>query len=258
MRFLFSVLIVLAGVSFQSPAYAAESRALKLYESGKYAEAIAAGEAQNNGEGLAVAARAALADSSLHIPPCLECVTRVETLARRAIAADPKRTESYIYLASALGYHTRIIGIIHARLAGIPGEAKDAIDKALRLAPDDAWSQAALGGWNIEVVHLAGALVGGFIYDAHVDVGAQHFLRAIALDPGNLLLPYELALSLAAYDFDGTKDHVTELLNSVVMAQPDIAYQKTIQMRAKELLDLLAKNDRAGFVASVARFQGYP
>ena len=108
------------------------------------------------------------------------------------------------------------------------------------------------------MVHLGGSLLGGLIYHADIATGQTHFLRAIMLDPGNLLIPYQFALSLAAYDFDAAKEHVSSLLDSVSIAQPRDAYETAVQARAKELAELLKKKDSAAFVARVARFQGYP
>ena len=46
--------------------------------------------------GATLAARAALSQLMLHIPPCLECARRAEQLARDAIKADPTAPAAHL------------------------------------------------------------------------------------------------------------------------------------------------------------------
>src|SRR5262249_13220241 len=129
---------------------------LDLYIAGRYDDAITAGVVAHNAEGFAVAARASLAKEQADDAPCLECLERAEDFARRSVTADPRLPDGHIYIAMTLGYETRIVGIIHARLKGYAEEAKAELDEALKLDPDNAWALASLGGWSIEIVRNGG------------------------------------------------------------------------------------------------------
>ena len=243
--------------AFAAPALAEETP-LSLYAKGDYEAAIKAGEAKGDAGSLVIATRAALSDAKLRDAPCADCFKRVEALAKRAIAADPKRPEPYVYLASAMGSESHMIGALATSAAGLPGKAKKAIDTALSLAPDSPLALAGLGGWNIEVIRVGGGIFGQWFYAASFDAGAKAFKRAIALAPNDVIIRYEYALQLAAYDAKGQRAEIAAQLAAATSAQAPTAYEKALQDRAGRLADLLVKNDLAAFTAQVKRYQGYP
>jgi tetratricopeptide (TPR) repeat protein len=228
-----------------------------LYDKGDYAAAVAAGEAKGDAVSLTIATRAALSEEKLKDTPCLECFRKVEALAQRAIDADPKKPDAYIYLASAMGFENHIIGTVAASSAGLPSKSKKAIDTALSIAPNDPLVLAGLGGWNIEIVR-GGGMFGRWLYDASFDAGVKAFNQAIALAPNDVIIRYEYALQLAAYDAKGQRAQIAAQLTAVASAPAPTAYEQALQARAKHLSDLLAKNDMAGFAAQVKRYQDYP
>ena len=119
------------------------------------------GEAAGTAAGLAIAARAAMADAMMKPAPCLECLKRGEDYARRAIAADEDAPDGHVWLAAALGYQARIVGLVRARLDNDPAQAKENLeDGAGKLDPDNAYALAALGGWNVEVVRAGRQIPG--------------------------------------------------------------------------------------------------
>lgn len=235
----------------------ARADALALYQAGAYEQAVAEASRQNSAPGYALAARAALAEAVLK-SPCLDCLRRVEELARKAIAADPKTADGHVYLAVALGYEARIIGVVRARLGAYPEEAKRNLDKALESDPENIWALAAMGGWNIEVVRGGGAALARWLYGATVEAGLKSFAAAFKAAPDNLVLRYQFALSLAGLDPDAYRDRIADALARAGNAQPQTAYERFAQGRARELLAALAKGDRAALVRLVRRDQGYP
>jgi hypothetical protein len=239
-------------------ASAAESDTLTLYASGNFRQAEAAGLAEGNAAGLALAARAVLADEMMHSPPCFACLKRAEDYSRRAIAADPKLAEGHIYLTVSLGLESRIIGPVEARLKGYGEEAKTNIDQALDEEPDNPWALAALGGWNIEIVRNGGTTLGSWLYGASVEAGKKAFFKAFAADRRNLVLRYQYALALATYDLDGNRREVQESLAIAVAGTPFSAYDKFAQGRARELLDALKTGDEDNIGRLVLRDDGYP
>lgn len=249
--------IVLA-VALASPCAHASETPLSLYLTGQFARAEAAGVAQNDAEGFAIAARAALADDMMRDQPCLDCLKHAEDLSRRAIAADPKQPEGHIYLAAAIGYEARIIGDLAAQSRGYAGEAKRELDTALAGNPKDAWALAALGSWNIEIVRSAGPALARWLFGANFDTGRQLYDQALALDPGNLVLHYQYALALAAFDISAYRNDVLAELDRAAAETPTSAYESFARGRALELRDALRRGDTADAQRQVRRDQGYP
>jgi hypothetical protein len=231
---------------------------MDLYQSGNYEAAVAAGEADGSGEALAVAARAVLADANLRDVPCMSCLQRAEALARRSIALDTQHPEPFVYLATALGYEARLVGTLRARFARYPEQAKDAIDRALAVAPNDSWSLAAAGTWHIEVVRNGGSFLARALYGARVETGEDYLRRAVAAEPENLVIRFQHALLLSSLNLDANKEEAAAELAAAARTEPRTAYERALKTRAAKLLDLIKANRREEYVALVNRFQGYP
>lgn len=250
-------LACLLAVFLYSSALGAEQTPFDLYRAGKYEEAIAAGEATKTGNGLAVAARAAFAEANLSDKPCLPCLKRVEDLARRSIALDSAHPEAFIYLAAAVGFEARIIGNVRAQFARIPETAKAAIDHALDVAPNDDWSLAAAGAWNIEIVRNGGSVLARAVYGARLDTGLDYFARAFAAEPKNLVIRFQYALSLSGYDFETYQKDIAVMLASVGGIEPRTAYESVIKQRAANMLAMIKAGKLREYMALVSHYQGY-
>ena len=254
-RFAFACVVA---ATLAGPSLAAGIAPFDLYKAGQYEDAIKAGEAANTGQGLAVAARAAFAEANLSEMPCLPCLQRVESYARRSIALDSMHPDAFVYLAAAFGYQARIVGPITAQFRRYPEDAKAALDHALAVAPNDDWALAALGAWHIEVVRNGGSLLARTIYGARVDTGTEYFYKAFAAEPNNLVTRFQFALSLSGYDFEANSGPATAALDSIRAIEPRTAYEGIIKQRAQRLLDLVKANKRSEYLALVNRYQGYP
>jgi tetratricopeptide (TPR) repeat protein len=233
------------------------STPMDLYRSGNYEAAAAAGETEGSGESLAVAARAVLADASLRDAPCMTCLKRAEALARRSIQLDDQHPEAYVYLATALGYEARIVGSLRARFARYPEQAKEAIDRALAVAPNESWSLAAAGTWHIEVVRNGGSLLARALFGARLEIGEDYLRRAVAAEPENLVIRFQRALLLSG-DFDVNRETVASELAAATMTEPRTAYERALKARAARLLDFIHANRRKEYMTLVNRYQGYP
>lgn len=252
-------LLLAAGLLSSLPlgAGAAESP-LTLFTEGRFVEAETAGAARNDADGLAIAARAALADAVMHDEPCLDCLKQAADLARRAIATDPKRPEAHIYLAVALGYEARIIGDLAAQSRGFAREGQKELTLALDADPNDPWALAGMGSWNIEIVRGAGPALARWVFDASLETGEDLYARAFAQAPDNLVLRYQYALALAGLDLDIHRQEAqTELARTVAIA-PTSAYERFVYDRAKELLDTLDRGDLAEAKRLIRRDRGDP
>ncbi len=241
-----------------SQAFDTDWPAYQLYRAGKYADAMKQGAAENDGKGFALAAAAAIGDAAEHIPPCLACVKRAEDYAKKAIAADPKQAEGYIFYAMSLGLDSHIIGTMSALNKGYASLSKKQIDEALKLAPHNARALATLGGWNLEVVRGAGSWIASMSYGASADKGIAAFEKGIAADPKDLVLHYQFALSMAGLDADEYRDKIEKQLTEAANGTPGSAYDALSQKRAAELLGLLKAGKDDAFEAKVKAYQGFP
>jgi len=228
-----------------------------LFATGNYAEAARAGQAAGGAAGLALAARAVLTDAMLREVPCQDCLEHAEALARAALAADPGRADADIWLAAALGYQVRINGILFARLHGIPEEAGKLLQAALKEEPDNPVAASALGSWNIEVVRGAGGMLASLLYGASESQALAQFDRAARLAPDNVMVRYQIGVSLAGYNVDKYRDRILQELDAAIRAQPQTAYEHAVQARAVTLAALLRHGDRLTFDNKVRIWQGY-
>ena len=246
-------------LAFAAPsAWAAESSALALFEKGEYAKAIDTAAAEGGGVGFALAARATLAEASLRDAACLECLKRAEGYARQAIAADPDNLEGQLQLAVALGFEARIIGPLRARFQRFPEQARNAIEIALRLEPDNPWALATAGGFQIEVVRSGGRLLANLFYGASFDDGVAYYQRAMGADPGNAVIKLQYALALTGFAFDARRAEIVTVLDSAARVSAPDAYGKAMKIRAAKLLDLLNRNKREEYLALASRYFGFP
>ena len=236
----------------------ADATPLDLYVGGRYQAAMDAGAAENTAAGFAVAARAALVVAMMHDTPCLACLQLAEGFARKAIACDSKLPEGHIYLAIALGYEARILGPVTAQLKGFGQQAKSELDAALAINPNNAFALAALGGWNIEIVRNGGERMALWVYGASAKEGVRAFHGAFKLMPENVAIRYQYALALSGYDLEGYRRDVEDSLSRACAGKPTTAYESFAQTRARELLDVLKKNDISKYARLVKRDQGYP
>jgi hypothetical protein len=230
----------------------------RLYAEGNYEAAVRAAVAENSAHGFADAARATLADEASHDDRCLACLKRAEAFARRAIAADPKSADGYVFLAVTLGLESRIEGYVEARRKGYAGEAKRALETALADDPGNVWALAGLGGWNIEVVRGGGSVLAYLFYGATVEKGRALFARAFREAPDNMAIRYQYALTLAGFGSERYRSDVEDALMRVSHSGADSAYGRLLQRRAGELLALLRRGDDTAFTARVRSYGGYP
>src|ERR1700759_1463754 len=192
--------LVLALLLAPLPALAAsDDEIFAVYARGDYEQAARLGEASHTAPGLAIAARAALADDVLRDTPCLACLERAEILARGAVAADPHFALGQVWLAVALGYQARLIGALKARMKNMPAQSRAALDQAVKDDPGNAFAVSALGGWHIEVVRGGGSFLAKLAYGACESQARALFDGAVKLAPDNVAVHYQIGLSLAGF-----------------------------------------------------------
>jgi len=255
MKIAIVLLLLLAPLSAQA---ATDDEIFAVYARGDFEQAARLGEASRTAPGLAIAARAVLADDVLRDAPCLSCLERAEKLARQAVAADPHFALGQVWLSVALGYQARIIGAVKARLKNMPAQSRTALDQAVKDEPGNAFAVSALGGWHIEVVRGGGATLARLFYGARESEALALFDRAVRLAPGNVAVRYQIGLSLAGFDAAKYQARIATELKAAVSDTPETAYEKRIQARAGELLGLMNQGGHDAFDIRVRKFQGFP
>ncbi|MCX7280036.1 MAG: hypothetical protein NTX21_00395 [Alphaproteobacteria bacterium] len=229
-----------------------------VYTRGDYEQAAKMGVASNNAQGLAIAARAVLADEVLRDTPCMACLLRAEKLSRAAIAADPHNAYGQIWLAVSLGYQSRILGTIRARIKDTPNQSKTALNLAFLADPTNPYAISALGGWQIEVVRAGGAFLARHVYGATEADGIAMFDLAVRTAPDNVAVHYQIGLSLAGFDPEKYRARIMAEFHAAQSGSAATAYEKKIQTRAGELLGLLNAGAHDAFESRVRKYQGFP
>jgi hypothetical protein len=229
-----------------------------LYVAGKYDEAERAAVAQGTAAGYALAARSELAAETMRPEPCLACLRDAEQLALQAIDANPKLVEAHIEYVIALGYEARVVGMFEAQFRGYAKKAKQHIDAALAVDPGNPWAWAALGNWNIEIAEDGGPTLARMLYGATAANGLADFAKAFAAVPDSLVLQYQYALALAAYDRNLYRDTIVNALSKATAGVPKTAYESFAQNNARQLLATWRSGDMTSFDHLVRHDQGYP
>lgn len=109
---------------------------------------------------------------------------------------EPDNANAWYIHAYALGRYSQGISVAKALAEGLGGKIKQSLVKAIELEPKHADAHIALGTWHAEVIDKVGSLVGGLTYGAKKDAGAEHFAKALKLNPDSAIARLECANGL--------------------------------------------------------------
>lgn len=258
------ILAALLGVFLAAASWSAQSvadgygEAEALFEAGDFRAAAMRAAALETADGLALAARATLVqlDYLTAGPARLKEIDKAEAYARRAMALDPNQVEGRLYLAIALGNRARALGAIVAHLLGFAEEGRKLLDEAAALDPDNAWCQALLGAWHLEIIRYGGDALGDYFYGADLGQGLAHFERAFLLSPDNLPLNGEFAVALLSLDSERFGPLAEEHLRTALQLTPHTALDRLAQARAQTVFTLLQSGDRAALTRLLDAIRG--
>jgi tetratricopeptide (TPR) repeat protein len=154
---------------------------------------------------------------------------------RRNVA--PSDANAHYLYAYALGRYSQGISVAKALAQGFGGKIKDALTKALKLAPTHADAHAAYGAYQAEVIAKVGGLVAGMTYGAKKDSALEHYQRALKLNPDSAITRIEYANGLILLFDKARLDEATKLYEQAARCEP---------MDAMERLDVeLARSELA-------------
>ena len=212
-----------------------EARA--AYAEGRFMEAADLARALGTSEGHALAADS-LAIHGYYIAPKGEnagLFRRAEKLAREAVRLDAANPEAHLQLAHAMGRQAQVSGALKALTEGYATKVRDAIEEALRLAPDSASAHASLGAWHAGAVG-AGGFFAGLLYGASEEKALAYFERALELAPRDKVVLFEYALGLLSLDAAKNRAKARGLLERAVRLAPKDALERLIHQKAVERL----------------------
>lgn len=207
------------------------------FEEGRFAEASELAAAVGTSEGLALAAET-LAIHGFHRAPEPErqaLFQKAQSFAEEAIRLDDMNPEAHLQLSHAMGRYAQTLGkgVKALRLAG---PVREAMERAVALAPDLARAQLSLASWHAEAGrNLAGRMMTG----ASKKTAAEHFERAYALAPGDKAVQVEYAKGLLALDRRRNRDRARELFTEAAETPPRDAYDGILQEEARAWLAAL-------------------
>jgi tetratricopeptide (TPR) repeat protein len=154
---------------------------------------------------------------------------------RRNVA--PSDANAHYLYAYALGRYSQSISVAKALAQGFGGKIKDALTKALKLAPAHADAHAAYGAYQAEVIDKVGGLVAGMTYGAKKDSALEHYRQALKLNPDSAIGRIEYANGLILLFDKARLDEATRLYEEAARCEP---------MDAMERLDVeLARSELA-------------
>lgn len=228
------------------------------YRAGAYERVVTLCDAEGSAGSLAFAAQAIIADAITRPTGfCEPCLRRAIAKADQAIARDPQRVEGYLQKSIAIGFRGRAIGVSQARAEGLADEALALLERAVAMAPANAWAQASLGAWHLEIVQHAGPVLANLMYGASREQGLQHYRTALTLDPHSALLQMNYALALLAME---DEDVVPEARRALEIAIADDSPDHLVRYtrnQAQQLLQALNSQDSRAVSRLVRQFQGW-
>ena len=221
------------------PKDAAAQDAWRAFHAGEFQHAVEAGiETGGAGVNAAIKAQSIYAN---YIDKAEK--SRLALFEEAAGWADKRRTVApsdanahYLY-AYALGRYSQGISVAKALAQGFGGKIKDALSKALKLAPTHADAHAAYGAYQAEVIAKVGGMVAGMTYGAKKDSALEHYQQALKLNPDSAISRIEYANGLILLFDKARLDEATKLYEQAARCEP---------MDAMERLDVeLARSELA-------------
>lgn len=252
MKFPAAALSIFLALSLPAANAAALDAAYDAYKIGDYGKAVTLAVSAGSAEDFALAARAM--NARAYFDDGRKSARRIADdagdLAEKAIELNPNLAEGYLQSAISLALKGARMSPVRAFLSGLAGKARDRIDAALRLDPENPWALSTSAAWRIEVARRGG----GKLYGADPALGREEFLRARTLAPENLTIAYECALRLLADGRPEWRDEALASLDAALAAEPATKFESDIKARAREFAAAI----KAGPAAEAAFIKAQP
>jgi tetratricopeptide (TPR) repeat protein len=238
-KFVFRTLLLIGAMFVLAGNAGAQSieEAHTEYAEGRFVDAADLARALDTSDGYALAADS-LVIYGYYIAPGNEkegFFRRAVELARTAIRLDPANPDAHLQLAHAMGRRAQAIGVLEALHEGYAGKMRNAVQEALRLAPDMAAAHLSFAAWHAGVINNGG-LIAALLYGASEDEALAHFERAVELAPQEKVVFLEYALGLLSLDAIGNGEKARNLLKRAISLPSKDALDRIIHRKAIERL----------------------
>lgn len=164
-----------------------------------------------------------------------------QEVAQRAEAqqrAQANNANAYYWQAYALGRYSQGISVVKALAEGLGGKIKDALTRAIKLAPQHADAHIGLGTYHAEVIDKVGAMIGGLTYGASREEGVKNFRAALKLNPDSAIARIEYANGLAMMYGKGRLDEASRLYeDAAAFTAMDATERLDVELARAELED---------------------
>ena len=220
------------------PAEAGVADAWRHFHAGEFRQAVDAGR-KAKGAGLNAAVKAQCVYASYletDAKARLALFDEAAGWADERRSAAPTDANAHYLHAFALGRYGQGISVAKALAQGMGGRIRDALVKALELAPKHAEAAVAYGAYQSEVIDKVGGIVAGLTYGAKKDSALQHFERAMKLFPESPIVRIEYANGLIRLFGKTRLDDATKLYEQAAAARPADAMERLdVELAKKEL-----------------------
>lgn len=217
-----------------------------LEASGKTREALAAYTAAEKADPNNAALLVKIAKQHGDLMPTLAGAARKEAsrksveYSRRAVAANPRHSDSHLALALSIGKSTESMGARQKIEAS--REIKTSAETALRLNPRSDYAHHLLGRWHQEMASIGGAsraiakIVYGGVPKGTYEEALQYFDTARKLRPNRLIHQIEYGRTLAMLDRkEEARKEIQKGLNMPNREADDLETKSRAQKTLREL-----------------------
>lgn len=215
----------------------AAQRAWRHYHAGEFQQAVETGQAAGDaGLNAAIKAQAIYANYLEADRSRLALFEEAAAWADVRRAQAPKDANAHYLYAYALGRYGQGISVAKALAQGMGGKIRDALGKAMKLAPHHADAHTAFGAYQAEVIAKVGALVAGMTYSAKKDSALEHFHKALKLNPDSAIARIEHANGLLLLFGNERLADATKLYQEAAACKPADAMERMdIELARSEL-----------------------
>ncbi len=151
-------LLLLSCFISQSPVYANTYEiAEQLYYVGKFQESAMIARKLDTVKAYALAGKATLAEASFLAKEIDKSSLFQQAISdsEKALKLQPLHLGAHLQIAMALGFVADHENILSAYLNGYAEQGKYHLEKALSIAPNNAWANGLYGMWHLQVVRRA-------------------------------------------------------------------------------------------------------
>ncbi len=203
----------------------------------------------------ALAARATLTVAAYQTqdrPRAEQLISLAIVDANRALGQSPNHVEATLQGAIALGYSAKL-----DQSPSVAKKSKVLMDRALQLAPDNAFASIALAGWNGESIADIGSFLAGTVLGAKKETAFRYYEQALKQDSLSPTFPVFYAFNLYRLDDKKYAARVTQLLTQAVTLKPRDGFEAMNISHARDVLAAITAGDRPRTRALIQQYQPF-